>query len=112
MAGHDDPGGTVSLQSSHRSKPGLQAPVVGLERVVGVGLRVMEGRRQQLIEDPGVDPVPVGGDLDGRDPSAGDRLGEEPPCCLGVPAKREEHVDDLAELVDGPETGSARSHSP
>ena len=81
MAGHDDPGGTISFQPSHRSKPGLQAPVVGLERVVGVGLRVMEGRREQLIEDPSVDPVPVGGDLDGRDPSAVDRLGEEPPCC-------------------------------
>ena len=31
MAGDDDPGGTVSLQSSHRSKPGLQASVVGLD---------------------------------------------------------------------------------
>jgi hypothetical protein len=31
MGGDDDPGGTVSLQSSHGSKPGLQASVVGLD---------------------------------------------------------------------------------
>jgi hypothetical protein len=39
--------------------------VVGLERVVGVGLRVVEGRREQLIKDARIDPVPVGGDLGG-----------------------------------------------
>jgi len=63
VRGEDERGSAVALQPSHRSKSGLQASVVGLERVVGVGLRVMEGRRQQLIEDPGIDPVPVGGDL-------------------------------------------------
>jgi hypothetical protein len=65
MTGDDDPGGTVSLQPPHRSEPGLEASVVGLERVVGVGFGVMEGRREQLVEDMGVDPVPVGGDLRG-----------------------------------------------
>jgi hypothetical protein len=34
VCGDDDPGGTVSLQPSHRSKSGLQASVVGLKRVV------------------------------------------------------------------------------
>src|SRR6266545_1115335 len=61
----DDPGGTVSLQPSHRSEPGLQASVVSLDAVVRIHLRVMEGRRQQRIEDARVDPVPIGGDLDG-----------------------------------------------
>jgi hypothetical protein len=42
-------------------------------------------------------------DLDGREPGTGDCLGEEPPRGSGVPARREVHVDDLAELVDGPE---------
>src|SRR6266508_1761181 len=65
MAGDDDPGGTVSLQPAHRSKSSLQASVVGLERVVGMDLRVMEGRREQLVEDARVDPVPVSGDLHG-----------------------------------------------
>jgi hypothetical protein len=33
--------------------------------ILGMGLRVMGCGRQQLIEDPVVDPVPVGGDLHG-----------------------------------------------
>ncbi len=45
MAGDDNPGGAISLQPSHRPEPRLEAPVVGLEPVVGMGLRVMEGRR-------------------------------------------------------------------
>jgi hypothetical protein len=48
MTGDDDPGGTISLQSSHGSKPGLQASVVGLDGVVGVGLGVTEGRGQPV----------------------------------------------------------------
>jgi hypothetical protein len=36
--------------------------MVGLDAVDRIYLRVMEGR-QQLIEDAGIDPVPVGGDL-------------------------------------------------
>jgi hypothetical protein len=65
VAGDDHSGGTVSLQTSHRSKPSLETSVVGLQPVVRMDLRVMEGRRDKLIEDAGVDPVPVGGDLDG-----------------------------------------------
>jgi hypothetical protein len=40
------------------------------------GLRVVEGRREQLTQDARVDPLPVGGDLGGRNPSPADRLGE------------------------------------
>jgi hypothetical protein len=103
VPGNDDPGGSISLQSSHGSKSGFEASVVGLSGVVGMDLCVMLGRRQQLVEDAGIDPVPVGGDLDRRDPSSIDRSGEEPLCRLSVPPWREEHVDDLAELVDGPQ---------
>jgi hypothetical protein len=39
--------------------------VVGLERIVRVDLRVVEGRREQLIEDARVGSVPVAGDLGG-----------------------------------------------
>jgi hypothetical protein len=94
---------SVTLQPSHRSEARLQTPVVGLERIVRVGLRAVKGRREQLTQDARVDPVPVGGDLCGRDPSPADRLGEQPPCGLSVPPWREEDVDDLTELVDGPE---------
>ena len=87
MADHDHPRGTVSLESSHRSKPGFEASVVGLQGVVRVDLGVMEGRREQLIEDPGVDPVLVGGDLGGRDAGPADGVVEELPGRLGVPAR-------------------------
>ena len=55
MAGDDHPGGTVSLQPTHRSQTSFQPSVVGLKRVVRVDLRVVEGRREPLIEDSGVD---------------------------------------------------------
>jgi hypothetical protein len=102
MPGDDDPGGAISLQAPHGPESSLQPSVVGLDGIVGVGLRFMEGRREHLIEDPGVEAVPVGGDLHGRDPGAATRLGEEPPRRIGVPAGGEVHVDDLAELVDRP----------
>jgi hypothetical protein len=38
----------------------------------------MEGRGEQLVEHPGVEPVLVGGDLRGPDPSAIERPLEEP----------------------------------
>jgi hypothetical protein len=47
MAGDDDPGGTVSLQSWRGSKPGLEASVVGLQRVVRMDLRVVEAARSR-----------------------------------------------------------------
>ncbi len=52
----DDPGGAVPLQPAHRSEACLETSVVGLDGVVGVNLRVMEGRRQQLVEDAGDRP--------------------------------------------------------
>ncbi len=65
VAGDDHPGGAVSLQSSHRAESSLEAPVVGLEQVVGVGFRTVKGSRKQLVDEARVDPVPVGGDLGG-----------------------------------------------
>jgi hypothetical protein len=59
---------TMTLAVRSRFSPrigrsrGLQASMVGLDAVDRIYLRVMEGR-QQLIEDAGIDPVPVGGDL-------------------------------------------------
>jgi hypothetical protein len=61
----DHPRSSVTLQPSHRSRARLETPLVGLQRIVRTGLRAVEGRREQLIEDPRVDPVPGGGDLGG-----------------------------------------------
>jgi hypothetical protein len=51
VSGEDHHRGLVTLQPSHRSEAGLETPVVGLERIVRVGLRIVEGRREQLIKD-------------------------------------------------------------
>src|SRR2546427_7475108 len=86
MPGDDHFGRTVSLQPSHGSESGLEASVVGLQRVVRMDLRAMECGRQQLVEDAGVDAVPVGRDLHRLHPVAIDRLGEELSCwhcCVG-----------------------------
>ncbi len=87
MAGDNDTRGAISLQSAHRSKPCFEPSVVSLQRVVRTDLRLVKGRRQQLIEHPGVDPAPVSGDLYGTDPGPPDRSLEEPAGCLGVPAR-------------------------
>src|SRR6266540_3144944 len=112
VRGNDDTGGAIALQPSHGSKSGFEAAVVGLQWVVGMGVGVMEGRREQLVDDAGVEAVPVGGDLHGRDPGPVDRSVEEATGCLFVPPWREEDVDDLAELVDGPEQVAPRPAHP
>jgi hypothetical protein len=65
MAGDDDPGGATSLQPPHGPESSLEPSVVGFDGIVGMDLRFMEGHREDLVEDPGVEAVPVGGDLDG-----------------------------------------------
>jgi hypothetical protein len=65
VTGDDDPGRAISLQPSHRPEPRLEAPVVRLEQVVGMDFCVMEGCGEQLVQDSGADPIPVGDDLDG-----------------------------------------------
>ena len=65
VSGDDDACGAISLQSPHRPKSGLEASVVGLEQIVRMDLHAVEGCREQLIKEAGVDPVPVGGDLGG-----------------------------------------------
>jgi len=44
MPGNDDPGGAITLQPPHGLESSLQPSVVGLEWVVGMDVRVMEGR--------------------------------------------------------------------
>src|SRR6266545_797086 len=98
---------TLALRSRFSPRIGrsraLRRPWSVSSGLLAWDLGVVEGRREQLIQEAGIEAVPVGGDLGGRNPSAADGLGEEPPCGLSVPPSREEDVDDLAELVDGPE---------
>src|SRR5215207_5713006 len=88
------------LRAPHRAQPGLQSAVISLNAAVAVLLSAMPGRRQQLLQDGRVRRRLVGGDLHWRDLGRPDGLFKEPAGRHGVPAGEDEHVDDLAELVD------------
>ncbi len=38
MPGGDDPRGPVAFQAAHRPQPGLQPPMIGFDRIIGVTL--------------------------------------------------------------------------
>jgi hypothetical protein len=75
--------------------------VIRFDRVVRVALDGVQRGGDQLVQDPRVGRGAVGGDL-GRDRAGAQRAGEEPPGCSEVPPGGEQHVNDLAVLVDRP----------
>jgi hypothetical protein len=76
--------------------------VVSLDGIVRVLLDVMPRRRHQLLEHGRVDRRSVSDGLDRRHHQHPQRPSEEATGRLGVPADREQHVDDLPVLVDRP----------
>src|SRR5450755_3289835 len=66
MPGGKNSRGPAALQSAHQPQPGLQSAMISLDRVVRIPLDGVQGRGDQLVEDPGVGRCAVGGDL-GRD---------------------------------------------
>ena len=85
----------VLVEPAHRLQPRLQPTMVGLDPVVGIAVGSMPGRREQLLEHCRVHLRMVGDHLDWRDPHRADGALEDPAGGLGVPACRDEHVDDL-----------------
>ncbi len=53
----------IVFELSHRSKPGLESPVVGFDAVVGVLRGVMVSGRDQVHDRPGQRWGAVGGHL-------------------------------------------------
>jgi hypothetical protein len=88
------------LRAPHRAQPGLQPAVISYNAVVAMLLYAVPRRRQQLFQDGRIRRRLVGGDLHRRDLGRPDGLLKEPADRHGVPAGGDEHVDDLAELVD------------
>jgi len=101
VSGDDCLCGAVGAQPSHRSEPVLELAVVGFHPVVGVAFDVVPRRRDQFIEHHRVHRRSVGDHLGGTHLQHDHRPPEEPPCRHGVAADADEHVDDLAVLVDG-----------
>ena len=42
----------MAFEAAHRPQPGLEPPVIRLDRVIGVPLHRVQGRGDQLIEHP------------------------------------------------------------
>ena len=100
MSGNDHPRTAVLFEPAHRDAAAPSAAVVAFDAVVGVLVGPMPRRRQQVIEHRRIRRCPVGGDLDRHDPRRVDHSLKEPTGSRRVPPWRDEHVDDLAELVD------------
>ena len=101
MSSDHDARRSVGLQSTHRPQPGLQSAVVAFTSIVLVLPSVVERRRDQLVDHARKGRSTIGDDLRGgaMRPKRG---GEEPPCGGDISVLGDEHVNDLAVLVDGP----------
>ena len=74
--------------------------MIRLNPVVGVPISLMPGRWQQLRQHHRVRRCPVSHDLTRRYLGGADGALKEPARCHRVTPRRDEHVDDLACLVD------------
>ncbi len=90
-----------SFETMHRPEPGLPPAVMGFEGVVRVLLHHVVGGGPQLIQHSWVARCFIGAHL-GRSRAVVEGAGDEPAGARQIPLLRCQHVDDLAELVDGP----------
>jgi hypothetical protein len=100
MPDEHHPGATVLLEAAHRSQPGLQPTVIGLDPVVGVSVGAMPCEWQQLLQYRWVHRRLIGDDLGEPDLGRADGPLEELVGGRGISPSGDQHVDDLAELVD------------
>jgi hypothetical protein len=89
------------LRPPHQTKPCLQPAVIRFNPVVGIPIGAMPRRRQQLLQHDRVGARVVGDDLHRGDLRRDERPLEEPAGSGRIAPWGDEHVDDLAELVDG-----------
>jgi hypothetical protein len=73
--------------------------VISFHGVVGVLVHDVPRTRNQLLEQTRVDRRSVGRYLDRRRIEA-HRGREDRPCCRAIATLRQQHVDDLAMLID------------
>src|SRR5665213_3234224 len=105
MASDYDACGPVPFEAPHRTKPGLEAPVVSLDPVVGILGGVVQCDRQEVRDHADQGVGPVSGDLS-RLTVRADRIGEE--CCRSsqITLPGHEHVDEQGrEPLNPPEQG-------
>ena len=91
----------LRLPTARRSQPGFQSPVVALDAVVCIDARVVLRVREHVVDRTDHGLRLVGRDLLRSSVLPEDAV-EEPACCGTVATGRDEDVDHLAVLVDGP----------
>jgi hypothetical protein len=80
--------------------PGFEPTVIGLDNIVRVSLEHVPRLRCELLDHSRVDRSPVGRDLH-RHRAPRQCSGEEGTSGAGIAAFGEQHIDDLAVLIDG-----------
>jgi hypothetical protein len=101
MPADDDARGAVGLEAAHRSEPRFEPSVIALDPVVGVLLGVVDRVWHQLDDDVGQRRGAIGDDLD-RFTLRNERSREESTGRSDVATPRQQHVDDLAVLINRP----------
>jgi hypothetical protein len=100
VAGTDHSCRTEPFQTTHRLQSGFEPSMIGLDGVIGVLLYDVACARQQLVEHPRIG-CSVGGHFAGV-ATVLEGTGEEPADGDQIPFLRDQHVNDLAKLVDQP----------
>jgi len=86
--------------------------MVSFDVVVGVPVGAVPRRRQQLLQHHWVGRRPVGHHLDWLHLRGTDGVLEEPARCSGITARRDEHINDPPQLVDGAGRRGANGRQP
>lgn len=90
---------TEPFQATHRPQSCFEPSMIGLDGVIGVLLHDVACARQQLVEHPRIGGCSVGGHFAGLW-TVLEGTGEEPAGGDQIPFLSDQHVDDLAKLVD------------
>jgi hypothetical protein len=101
VTGADHPCQTQPCQAAHRPQPGLQASIISLDAAIRVLLGDVARGEYQFLDHLGVGRCLVGGHL-GRAQAVLEVLGEESVGGHQIPLQSNQHVDDLAVLIDCP----------
>ena len=99
VTAHDHSGGVVAFEAAHGTESGFESSVVAFDAVVRVPLSVVKRGWHEAFDRSPQRWGPVGHHLVGFTVGA-ECPGEEPACGPEIAAGRDEHVDDLAVLIN------------
>jgi hypothetical protein len=101
VPGTDHPCRCAAVSGRASAVTGLEAPMIGFDGVIRILLGDVTRGRYQLLDHPRVGRRPIGGHLGGPWAVLQD-TSEEPAGGGQIPFGGDQHIDDLAVLVDRP----------